>query len=147
MDKIMLESSVGKNTTIFSIYGYFIGSCIFLLFINYGVFHKNLLLEFLDIFFAIINIVIVCLFLKKIFSLKNEIKTNDSIFAESKKFNNIYISILFILFILFVGIFLLIYFKDKSIYIFTVYSLGISFIFQSLLLIYFLLIRIKGEKI
>lgn len=143
----MLESSVGKNTTIFSIYGYFIGSCIFLLFINYGVFHKSPLLEFLDIFFAITNIVIVYLFLKKIFLLKNKIKTNDSIFVKSKEFNNVYIGILFILFILFIGLFLLVYFKDKSIYIFTVYSLGISFTFQSLLLIYFLLIRIKEEKI
>ena len=142
MEKMEYENLTRKETIIFSIYGDFIGACIFLLIVNYGCLIKNNLLIFLDLTFSILNIFMVFFVLKQIIYLTKKFKS-DSLIKKynnrsNNRFLNIFFSFVFILFLIIVGLFLLVFFKEKSIYIFTAYSLGMSFILYSLIIFYFL---------
>lgn len=136
MKKMEFENLPEKETIIFSIYGYFIVACFLLLIVSYNFFEKNTILMFFDIIFSILNVVIGILLFKNIFYLKHKFEKENVTFEYKTKPTDIIISFLFIMFILFTGVFLLVYFKEKSIYIFTAYSVGISFILYPLIILY-----------
>lgn len=131
-----INALADKSTNIIlSIYGYVIGISLFSIFINYNVYIENNIRFFLDNSLAILNLIIAIIFiitLKKV-NLKN-INIGSYIYSSKNILAYILVSFLFL-----IGIFIFFFISEKSIYKYTPYSLGITFIFQSILLLYFII--------
>ncbi|MCH7309322.1 hypothetical protein MMO38_14450 [Acinetobacter sp. NIPH 1852] len=136
--KLLLDYLERDGTKEFSFYGWTLGLSILLLFINCGVYTKSNIGTFFDATFAVLNFTFIFLIFKKIFTLKNELsKFNQEVNKEKESVLGKIIGYLLILFIFLLGVFLVFYFSDKSAYVYTVYSLGLSFMIISIFLFYF----------
>ncbi|ENU94255.1 hypothetical protein F971_00152 [Acinetobacter vivianii] len=137
--KLLLDYLERDGTKEFSFYGWVLGLSILLLFINYGVYTKSNIGTFFDAAFAVLNFIFIFLISKKIFTLKNKLSElfNQEVKNEKKSIFGKIIGYLLILFIFLLGVFLIFYFSDKSAYVYTVYSLGLSFMIISIFLFYF----------
>lgn len=137
-NKLLLSCLEGDETKVFIFYGWVLGLSILLLFMNYGVYTKSNIGTFFDATFAVLNVILIFLMFKKVFTLKNKFSEfNQDEKNEKKGVIGIIIGYLLILFIFFLGVFLIFYFSDTSAYVYTVYSLGLSFMIISMFLFYF----------
>ncbi|ENU29342.1 hypothetical protein F991_02731 [Acinetobacter sp. CIP-A165] len=137
-NKLLLSYLDGDETKVFTFYGWVLGLSILLLFMNYGVYTKSNIGTFFDATFAVLNFIFIFLIFKKVFNLRNKLSEfNQEVKFEKQSFIGKIIGYLFILFIFLLGVFLVFYFGNKSAYVYTVYSLGLSFMIISIFLYYF----------